>query len=503
MGFGVRYFDLDPGIARERLRGLGARCHRPRRLIQRIALAGRDGSWAGLHSEGDRHVLTLMREQRTVREVLVSDFDAARDILEGLGLRVTGRQETHREGWELHGVEFRFAEGPGLAPSLEIHGPEEQAVRWALGQLGLDPGRAQPIRPGAPALGPARPPNPTEPLVLAPPPRPRPPAPAVEAAGGTMSYGSHPEPAEPLTGPQPRLPAPQAPQAPQAPVPPRAAPSPPGGTALPPWPAQPLAHPEIPGDPAGRTTPLPPPPPDEPVAPVTPVDRSARPAPLHRAPEPEAEADPGHLVQFAVTETGWTSEASEWVPGEYWIRWATVLHNPNTLYWCELPTVQITVRDEYGKVIGTEEQVLTALPPRARIAWAGLLEITGSRPHTLEITPRPADWYPTPSRPEDFPPFGYENVSMELPEGACEVTGEIRNPYPVPVEEVALVALFRDGRGTLISGDMSFVQGLPAGGTAAFKIEGTVPEPPGPVVSLDLVALPWSESNPWETALHR
>lgn len=502
MGFGVRYFDLDPGIARERLRGLGARCHRPRRLIQRVALAAGGGVWAGLHSEGERHVLTLMRDQRTVREVLVSDFDAARDILEGLGLQITGRQELYREAWELHAVEFRFADGPGLAPSLEIHGPSEQAVRWAIGQLGLDPGRAQPIQPGGPALAPARPPNPTEPLVLTPP---RPAPPAVAAPDG------------PHTGPMPPWPV-------QAPAPAEEAVEPvPQARQLPPMPHDPAPVPQagphdVLGGPEsafsgqhddGAVVPVPqdaprddgPP---QPTATDTVLDRGHLPAPRKPAPPPpEPEPDPKRLVQFTVAETGWTAEASEWVPGEYWIRWATVLHNPNLLYWCELPAVQITVRDEFGKVIGSEEQVLTALPPRTRIAWAGLLEITGNRPHTLEITPRPADWYPTQARPEDFPAFGYENVSLELSEAGCEVTGTVRNPYAESVEEIALVALFRDARGNLLNGEMSFVQGLPARGTAAFKIEGTVPSPPGPVASLDLLAQPWSEPNPWEDALHR
>ncbi|MDX6739708.1 FxLYD domain-containing protein [Actinocorallia sp. A-T 12471] len=464
MGFGVRYFDLDFGIARERLRGLGARCHRPRRLIQRVALAGPGGAWAGLHSEGDRHVLTLMRDQRTVREVMVSDFDAALEILDGLGLRVTGRQEILREAWELHAIEFRFAEGPGLAPSLEIHGPQDQsAVRWAIGQLGLDPARAQPVQAGAPGLAPARPPNPTEPLIL-----------AARAAQGPQ--GPPPGPSVRNSGPLPPWP----PQSAQGVEPPR--------------PAPPV---EGPGE--GESAPT-----------VTVLDANAlrqpptpRPPQPQPQPEPEPEPDPGKLVQFTVAETGWTAEASEWVPGEYWIRWATVLHNPNTLYWCELPTVQVTVRDEYGNVIGSEEQVLTVLPPRTRIGWAGLLEVNGNRPHSLEITPRPADWYPTQAKPEDFPPFAYENVAMELPEGACEVTGEIRNPYAEAVEEVALVALFRDGRGTLIGGDMSFVQGLPAHGTVPFKIEGTISAPPGPVASLDLMAQPWSDPNPWESALQR
>jgi len=240
------------------------------------------------------------------------------------------------------------------------------------------------------------------------------------------------------------------------------------------------------------------------TVPIPPRAPAPPPAP-EPAPEPEPDPDPTILRQFVVAETGWTGEASEWVPGEHWIHWAVVLENPNTLYWCEFPTVQITVRDEQGQLLGQHEQVLTALPPGARIGWASALEITGNRPHTLEITPQPADWYPTDSRPEDFPPFTYQGVGFEVREQECEVTGEIVNPYPLDIEEVALVALFRDARGALVSGEMTFVEGLPAHGSTPFKVEATVPAAYGPITSLDLLAVPWSsgESNPWESALHR
>lgn len=431
MGFGIRYFELDPEAVRQRLHALGARCHQPPHRVRKVALGGQGGAWAALRSDGERHALSLMHGDQTAREVLVQDFDAARQILEGLGLVTSGQQESTQEAWDLHGIEFRLTEAPGLVPSLEIQGPQEEHVRWAVLQLGLDPARAR--LPSA-APGPAPPPPAAVPVAQA--------------------------------SPAP-VPAAQAPPAPD-PVPPAP-------------PAEPVAEPQT------LVT-----------VPIPPLGSAA-------APEPESDPEPERLRQFVVAETGWTCEASEWVPGEYWIHWAVVLENPNLLYWCEFPTVQITVRDAQGQLLGQHEQVLTALPPGARVGWASALEITGASPHTLEITPRPADWYPTESRPEDFPPFAYQNVRFEVRGQECEVTGELVNPYPLRIEEAALVALFRDARGGLVSGEMAFVEGVPEHGPAPFKVEATVPAGYGPIASLDLLAVPWSsgESNPWESALHR
>ncbi|WP_106402088.1 hypothetical protein [Actinocorallia populi] len=457
MGFGIRYFELDPDAVRQRLHALGARCNQPPHRVRKIALAGpQSGVWAGLRSDGEHHVLALMRGDQAAREVLVQDFEAAWQILEGLGLVTGGRQESLQEVWELHGIEFRLIEAAGLAPSLEINGPQEEHVRWAVIQLRLDPARARMSS-------------------------------AVSGPQATVTSG--PQPVPHVQAPPPQAPAaPALPGVPVAPVAPG-----PGG------PQPPAAG----GGPATRAEAVPQPD-AEPQALVTVPIPPREPAPAP-APEPEPEPDPTLLRQFVVAETGWTGEASEWVPGEHWIHWAVVLENPNTLYWCEFPTVQITVRDEQGRLLGQHEQVLTALPPGARIGWASALEITGNRPHTLEITPQPADWYPTESRPEDFPPFSYQAVEFEIREQEFEVTGEIVNPYPLHIEEVALVALFRDDRGALVSGEMTFVEGLPAHGTTPFKVEATVPAPYGPIASLDLLAVPWSsgDSNPWESALHR
>lgn len=473
MGFGIRYFELDPDAVRQRLHALGARCHQPPHRVRKIALAGQQsGVWAGLRSDGEHHVLALMRGDQTAREVRVQDFEAAWQILEGLGLVTGGRQESIQEVWDLHGIEFRLIEAAGLAPSLEINGQQEEHVRWAVIQLRLDPARA---RMSSAVSGPQAT------VTSGPQPMPQIPAPQPPVQPQALQ-GPQPQPQAPQAQPQ-ASPAPP-PGVPVAPVPPGPGhPPPPGGGPA----ARPEAAPRPDAEPQALVTmPIPP---REPVA----------------APEPEPEPDPALLRQFVVAETGWISEASEWVPGEHWIHWAVVLENPNTLYWCEFPTVQITVRDEQGRLLGQHEQVLTALPPGARIGWASALEITGNRPHTLEITPQPADWYPTESRPEDFPPFDYQAVEFEIRDAECEVSGEIVNPYPLHIEEVALVALFRDARGALVSGEMAFVEGLPAHGTTPFKVEATVPAPYGPIASLDLLAVPWSsgDSNPWESALHR
>jgi adenylate cyclase class 2 len=207
---------------------------------------------------------------------------------------------------------------------------------------------------------------------------------------------------------------------------------------------------------------------------------------------------------FCVAELGWSSVGSQAESGRHLVLWAVVLENTNLRHYCEQPGIQITARDKDGQVVGTGDQVLHVFPPGARIAWASSMQVK-SPPHTLEVAPKPADWYPTPAQPEEFPAFGYRGVRFLVRGRNCSVTGELTNPYPTPADEVAVTALFRDGQGRLVGGETAFVRGLPAHGSVPFQLNGQAPERAGPVASLDLVSIPWpsDSGDPWDSVLGR
>jgi adenylate cyclase class 2 len=375
-GYEVRFFDLDLDVVRHRLKGISASYAVPRQLVRRVMLENdvsrAKGAWVTVRSDGTRHVLSLVRNDSTV-ELPIADFAAARQILEELGLTPSGQQESYQETWEIHGIRVQLSEWPGLPPSVEITGPLEEHVRWAVRQLGLDLGQAQ-------------------------------------------------------IGPDPFAGRPEAPR---------------------------------------------------------------------RSPVPQIEP-------FNAVELGWSFDVSAWEPGQHHVSWAVVLENPNRSHYCESATVRVTVRDEAGLVIAVDDQVLDKLPPGAKIAWAGSMSATG-RPHTLEVLPKPAEWYSTTAGPDQFPPFTYLGVRFSVRSGSCVVVGEVGNPYPSPVGKLALTALFRDAKGELLGGETGFVDGLPARGRAPFKIEGSVPEQFGEVTSLDLFAVPWGmgSEDPWNSVLGR
>ncbi|MCW2889409.1 MAG: adenylate cyclase, class 2 [Streptosporangiaceae bacterium] len=407
-GHEARFFDVDLELIRHRLVGLNAACVCPRRLVRRVVLEndatrGR-GGWASVRSDGAQHVLTFTQGGAATDsggrppelEVAVADFGLAQRIMEGLGLEVTRRQESHREEWRLQALTFSLAEWPGLPPFLEIDGPDAGSVQWAARQLGLEP---------------------------------------VQASAGA---------------------------------------DPPGRV---------IATPQA--EPAGTPPPA--------AAP-----REQRAAGPSTAPQRQ------EVRSFGVAELGWSSFVTETEPGRHLVMWAVVLENTNLRHYCEQPAIQITARDQNGHIVGTGDQVLHLFPPGGRIAWASSMRTKGP-PHTLEVAPKPADWYPTPAQPEDFPAFGYRDVRFLVQGRSCSVTGELVNPYPAAADEVAVTALFRNRQGRLVGGQTAFVTDLPAHGAVPFRLGGEVPEHSGPVTSLDLITIPSpsGSGDPWDSVLGR
>jgi adenylate cyclase class 2 len=71
------------------------------------------------------------------REIVVSDFDETKEILEATGLTFATFQESRRETWKYNEVEIVLDEWPWLNPYIEVEGPSEETVQKVAGELGF------------------------------------------------------------------------------------------------------------------------------------------------------------------------------------------------------------------------------------------------------------------------------------------------------------------------------------------------------------------------------
>ena len=151
----ARFLDIDPAEIIDQLKSRGARQTMPRTLMRRIvfvndAIEAR-GGWVRLRQQGERTFLTYKQvanggpsaiDSILEAEAEVVNFDATRVLVEAMGFTAKRYQENYREEWQLDSVTYDIDTWPDLPTYLEVEGTDEQAVRTAAADLGLDPATA-------------------------------------------------------------------------------------------------------------------------------------------------------------------------------------------------------------------------------------------------------------------------------------------------------------------------------------------------------------------------
>lgn len=145
----AKFLEIDVGQLRADLRGLGATCVQPMRLMKRKNFDYPDhrlekvGAWVRIRDEGDKTTLSYKQlAERTVQgtkeiNLVIDDFDSATGILEAIGLHQTSYQETRRESWVLDGSQIELDEWPWAKPYLEIEADSEARIIATAKLLGL------------------------------------------------------------------------------------------------------------------------------------------------------------------------------------------------------------------------------------------------------------------------------------------------------------------------------------------------------------------------------
>lgn len=144
------YLDIDHEALRVKLRNLGAVCEEPLHDMFRATYDYTDlrldkkAAWIRVRQEGSK--ITMGYKQRQAEtidgmqevEFTISDFDAACDFLDVIGLKQKARQETRREVWRLDDCEIMLDEWPWIPPYVEVEAASEVIVQAVSKQLGLD-----------------------------------------------------------------------------------------------------------------------------------------------------------------------------------------------------------------------------------------------------------------------------------------------------------------------------------------------------------------------------
>jgi predicted adenylyl cyclase CyaB len=147
----VRFLEIDESSLVNKLGQLGAQ-DLGEELLKEVIFYGQGVSYAdkkfvrlrqervGIRLTFKHHEKMLVDGAREI-EVMVSDFNKTREMLEVLGFTARREQEKKRHAFKLAGVEVDIITWPTIPTLVELEGASEQALKQAAAALDLDWGQ--------------------------------------------------------------------------------------------------------------------------------------------------------------------------------------------------------------------------------------------------------------------------------------------------------------------------------------------------------------------------
>lgn len=150
------------------------------------------------------------------------------------------------------------------------------------------------------------------------------------------------------------------------------------------------------------------------------------------------------------------------------VHWAVVLRNPNRSGWvAEDMPVQVSILDAHGGLLDSAEDTIT-LAPGQTSALVGSSSDAGRGAKRLEvqISNDPSDWTSI-----DYEPGGMAASQLRVTRETYSnsVTGRLASDFEDRMADVKVVIVYRSA-GKVIGGDETYLDFVPGGGTAAFKV---------------------------------
>lgn len=179
------------------------------------------------------------------------------------------------------------------------------------------------------------------------------------------------------------------------------------------------------------------------------------------APEPEVAAAPA-IKELAVVETAFGKD----IDSDTWW-YAVVLENPNADY--VFPSAGITVEavDANGVILDSGNDYTTILQGRT-VVVGDFFGVGSGTIAKLDVR-GPSSGAATSSPAAETGSFSVSELATAAEYGWMDVTGKVTSTFSEDQDLVTVSVIARDAAGTIVGGDFTFIDRLPAGGTAQFE----------------------------------
>jgi hypothetical protein len=181
-------------------------------------------------------------------------------------------------------------------------------------------------------------------------------------------------------------------------------------------------------------------------------------------PKPTPEPTVADTQKVTVEKQGFSNDPGGTTGPSY----AVILKNQSARSSVESVNVQIAFYDASGVVLDTETQYVSFLQPGEVTAVGGdAYGVTGAA-SDMRVQVRATNWS---KWDKAVTTLAVSNLAISYQQYlGPKVTGEISNPFTKDLEDIEAIAVYYDSAGNILAGDFTFIDFVPAGGTAAFDI---------------------------------
>ncbi|MGR0319435.1 NINE protein [Agromyces sp. ZXT2-3] len=177
---------------------------------------------------------------------------------------------------------------------------------------------------------------------------------------------------------------------------------------------------------------------------------------------PPAEPEAPAVQELAVVETAFGKD----VESDMWW-YVVVLENPNADH--VFPSAGITVEalDANGTILDSGSNYTTVLQGRT-VVVGDFFSVGSGTIAKLDVR-GPTSAAATSSPAAETGSFTVADLATATEYGWMDVTGKVTSTFVEDQEFVTVSVIARDAAGTIVGGDFTFIERLPAGGTAQFE----------------------------------
>ncbi len=182
----------------------------------------------------------------------------------------------------------------------------------------------------------------------------------------------------------------------------------------------------------------------------------------------DADTDDSVLKKIEIKQFGYTVlKADEWITVNY----ALELCNSNKKYAVSFPKIYVTVRDNDGKILKTEDQALWGIAADDSYMYAGDISYKGIEPETVEISVQTQeDRFELQADSDMIKSDNLVIANTSKQDGySISFTGEITNNSKEDLSRVKVVVVYKKGD-KIVGGDIEYMDDLLSGQTLPFEI---------------------------------